>query len=149
MEAGLGTRIRVNGQYLGPSSDLGRLLSPLTNAVPPSTFRRSDHGYMDLQLLLAGCAHQSVHSCTGDHQIFRAKSDYVTRPIPAAGRRTMIQAMEARNAQPGSGALLFDAYGGAINRVAPHATAFLHRNALFCIQYLTYNGGAGWIGRSS
>ena len=40
----------------------------------------------------------------------------------------------------GSGALLLDAYGGAINGVAPGATAFAHRTQRFSIQELAYWG---------
>ena len=37
----------------------------------------------------------------------------------------------------GSGGIAFDALGGAVNRVKPSATAFVHRNALFDAQYTT------------
>ena len=53
----------------------------------------------------------------------------------------MIAAAEAS----GSGALLCDSYGGAINRVAPAATAFVHRQELFCIQYYGNGSTAAWI----
>ncbi|MBV8997895.1 MAG: BBE domain-containing protein, partial [Solirubrobacterales bacterium] len=76
---------------------------------------------------------------------FQAKSDYVSKPLPAVARQALVQAAAARGRLPGSGAILFDSYGGAINQVAPAATAFVHRNVLFCIQYLTYNGGSAWL----
>jgi hypothetical protein len=79
---------------------------------------------------------------------FRAKSDYLTRPLPQKARGRLVAALVERQAQPGSGAILFDAYGGAINRVAPDDTAFVHRDALCCIQYLTYNGGESWLRRT-
>jgi hypothetical protein len=76
---------------------------------------------------------------------FQAKSDYVSKPLPAAARDALVQAAAARANLPGSGAILFDSYGGAINQVAPAATAFVHRRVLFCIQYLSYNGGGAWL----
>jgi FAD/FMN-containing dehydrogenase len=69
----------------------------------------------------------------------------VAKALPAAARQALVSAAEARLNIPGHGAILFDCYGGAINRVKPAATAFVHRNVLFCIQYLSYGGGAAWL----
>ena len=53
------------------------------------------------------------------------------RPISSAGRATMKRWIEARQGQgTGTGAIILDAYGGAINRVKPGATAFVHRDQL-------------------
>jgi FAD/FMN-containing dehydrogenase len=142
------------GQYLGPASDLPRLLAPLTS-VPGASLSTRDHDYLTLQQIWAGCATQSLASChtvgAAPHGTllranFRAKSDYVNRALPAAARARLVSAIEQRQAIPGgSGAILFDSYGGAINRVAPGATAFVHRSVLFCIQYLTYDAGTSWL----
>ena len=43
----------------------------------------------------------------------------------------------AGGAPGGAGGIAFDALGGAVNRVAPGATAFVHRDALFGAQYTT------------
>jgi FAD/FMN-containing dehydrogenase len=155
LEAGGGTTaVRVTGQYLGPARDLGRLLHPLTS-VPGSIVSAGDQDYLGLQSRWAGCLHQSLTAChtagtrpggTLARAAFRAKSDYVARPLSTRARSVLTRAVEARSQQPGSGAILFDSYGGAINRVARTATAFVHRNDLFAVQYLTYNGGAAWLG---
>src|SRR4029450_6137283 len=54
--------------------------------------------------------------------------------LPPPGTQAGIEAIEARlddpHLQTGAG-VGFDAYGGAINRVAPAATAFVHRGSLF------------------
>ena len=48
------------------------------------------------------------------------------------------------------GGVAFDAMGGAVGRVAPGATAFVHRNALFGAQYTTdWTSGAGAAGISN
>jgi hypothetical protein len=80
-----------------------------------------------------------------DRASFQAKSDYLTGPLSATARGILVAAVEHRQGQPGSGAILFDSYGGAINRIKPSATAFVHRNVLACVQYLTYSGGATWL----
>jgi FAD/FMN-containing dehydrogenase len=154
LNAGGGSNsVNANGQYLGPASDLGSLLGPL-RSVPGASVSTFEESYLSLQMLLAGCAHISLPAChtagtapggTLQRMSFRAKSDYVTHALPGAGRQKLISAIEARAGQPGSGAILFDAYGGAINRVPANATAFVHRNHLFCIQYLSYNGTLTWL----
>lgn len=154
LEAGGGTpAVKVTGQYLGPSSDLARLLAPITSVAGASA-STGDQAYAPLQMRWAGCSHESVASCHTEgtraggkleRASFRAKSDYLARALSGRGRATLLTAIEARQRQPGSAAILFDSYGGAINRVAPAATAFVHRNTLCAMQYLTYGGGAAWL----
>jgi hypothetical protein len=141
--------INANGQYLGSTSTLHGLLAALL-AVPGAQLSSQILSYLRLQMLLAGCSGMTLAAC---HTIgaapggklprntFNAKSDYVAKPLPGAGRAAMIAAAEA----PGSGALLCDSYGGAVNRVAPTDTAFVHRDQLFCIQYYGNGSTASWI----
>jgi FAD/FMN-containing dehydrogenase len=100
-------------------------------------------------LFWAGCSSLSEAAChtVGTHpggtfprERFLAKSDYVGRKLNAKGRDALVKAIERRQANlgGGSGAILLDSYGGAINDVPAAATAFVHRDELFCIQYLAY-----------
>jgi FAD/FMN-containing dehydrogenase len=138
------------GQYLGPSAAVPGLLAPLL-AVPGSALAGNvEMPYLQLQFLLAGCVGKTFAACHTvgtfpggalPRQAFNAKSDYVAKPLPSAGRSAMVAATEV----PGAGALLCDSYGGAVNRIAPTATAFAHREQLFCIQYYGQGSSASWI----
>jgi len=145
-----GPRIIANGQYLGQSSQIPAVVKPLLEVTGASLAANTELPYMQIQMLLAGCESRTVAACHTvgaapggvlPRETFNAKSDYVAEPLPAAGRAAMIAAAE----HPGTGDLLCDAYGGAISRVAPTATAFVHRDPLFCIQYYGAGASADWI----
>jgi len=147
------TSVNVSGQYLGPASDLAGLLAPLTS-VSGASVSSGDHGYLQAQLMSAGCSAIPLAAChtvgtrpggTLGRESFAAKSDYVASPLPARARQALVQAAEYRASIAGHGSILFDCYGGAINRVAPDATAFVHRDVLFCIQYLSYPDRSAWL----
>ncbi len=153
LNAGDGNSVEVTGQFLGPASSLNGLLAPL-RGIPGARVSSGNMAYMPLQLLWAGCEAKSLAAChtvgagpggTLPRESFQAKSDYVSKPLPLRARNLLVSALEQRAEQPGSGAILFDSYGGAINRVSPTATAFVHRRELACMQYLSYNGGGGWL----
>jgi FAD/FMN-containing dehydrogenase len=149
-----GARVGALGQYFGPASQLPALLAPLTR-VAGARLSTGTSGYRDLQRRWAGCLHVSAAAChtrgtrpggTLARARFAAGSDYLGRPLSSAGRAAAIAAIGRRSG--GSGALLLDSYGGAINRVAADATAFVHRDALCSIQYLAYGPtgpGARWV----
>jgi FAD/FMN-containing dehydrogenase len=148
-----GPQIRVAGQLLGLRTELEHLLEPLLDTDPASV-STTERTYMEAALYWAGCSAGSVEQChltpEGNLQrtTFTAKSDYAEHPLSPQGIRTMLGWIERRQAQGGSGYLLLDSYGGAINRVAPGATAFAHRNMLFSFQYGTqWSGAAGASGR--
>jgi FAD/FMN-containing dehydrogenase len=137
-----GPSISASGQYFGPSADLPRLLAPLLAAG--GTLSVGDLPYLALQQYWAGCLQTPATCHTGaptTPRSFNAHSDYVSRPLPAPGRAALVSAA----ASPGSGSVLFDCYGGALNHVAPEATAFVHREQLFCMQYYVESRPSGWI----
>jgi FAD/FMN-containing dehydrogenase len=134
-------RIEVFGQYLGPESQLVSILAPL-QGVAGIRLRTGTSSYRDAQLRWAGCLGESPAACrTPRRAWFAAKSDYFNSPIPAPGLATLRLQMERQ----GAGSILLDSYGGALNRPAPDATAFVHRNALFSAQYLQYGTSFQWL----
>ena len=118
------------GQYLGSESRLRRLVAPLAR-IEGVRFSAGTSAFLDLQRRWAGCADGGCASVP--RSTFDAASVYVARRLPARGRRAFIAAAD------GGATLILDAYGGAINAVAPGATAFAHRDARFSVQILSYS----------
>jgi FAD/FMN-containing dehydrogenase len=146
-----GARAHVTsaGQFLGSAADLQSALGPLLEVGTPIHVEVRSRTLLEAALHFAGCDRETVARCrradrfpqgTVRRATWKAKSDYVARPLPPQAIDTMVRAIEARQADPrlGHGTILFDAYGGAIGRVPKAATAFVHRDALFSAQYLAY-----------
>ncbi|MEA2364517.1 MAG: hypothetical protein QOI32_29 [Thermoleophilaceae bacterium] len=143
-------RVSALGQYFGDVSALRRLVRPLTR-VAGARLSVGSSSYFTMVLRWAGCLDGGLAAChRSTRSSFYAKSDYFDRRLGPAGRAKLIDWIERRQRTPslGSGAFLLDAYGGALNRPAPDATAFVHRDMLFSLQYLAYSGG-GAAGRAS
>jgi FAD/FMN-containing dehydrogenase len=136
--------IHVSGQLVGSPQLLRTLLAPLVSTGSPTLVKVKQRSYIEAVQYWAGCG--PVSECRLEpfgslsRATFAAKSDYLRRPLPAAARRTIVRAIERA---PGSGSLLLDSYGGAINRVPKGATAFVHRDSLCSLQYLAYWGSPG------
>jgi FAD/FMN-containing dehydrogenase len=144
--------VQVGGTYLGSVAAAEGLLSRLYAAVGsgPVNPYVAETSYMNAMMVEAGCSDYSVSQChlptqTANGKLSRepsyAKSDFFTRRLPPAAIRKLIAGIErvrgVRGAASGVGAIAFDALGGAVNRVHPAATAFVHRDALFLAQYST------------
>jgi FAD/FMN-containing dehydrogenase len=144
--------IQVGGTYLGTVSEATAQLEKLYAAVgsePSSPFLESTT-WLHAMLVEAGCANKTVSEChlptqNAQGQLTRAseyaKSDFFTKPLSSHGIGVLLAGVEnfqkVSGAPGASGGIAFDALGGAVNRVAPVATAFVHRDALFDAQYTT------------
>jgi len=140
-----GPIVASNGQYFGSEAALQTLLQPLVSAATPQTMVIRTRSFVNAALDWANCSEYarchlvgSVPNAEVGRSDFLAKSDYVATPLPSAGIQAMIQWIAQRQNDPalGGGSILMDAYGGAINRVAKTATAFVHRDQLFSVQYV-------------
>jgi FAD/FMN-containing dehydrogenase len=145
--------IQVGGTYLGSSSAASALLEQLYAAAgsdPSSPFLEVSPSWLHAMLVEAGCASLTVNEChlptqNPAGQLSRAseyaKSDFVTKPLSSQGIGTLLSGVESlqrvSGAPGGAGGIAFDALGGAVNRIAPGATAFVHRDTLFQAQYTT------------
>lgn len=142
--------VSTDGQFFGSVGEMRRAIAPLLEH--DAQLADGHSAYLPLMKRWAGCLDFSLKACHTEgtrgggklpRAAFYAKSDYVDEDLPSAARERMKRWIERRNADPalGSGALLLDSYGGRLNQPKPGATAFVHRDELFCIQYGAYFDG--------
>ena len=139
----------VTAYCLGTASDmtpywnafLGSLAAtPVTgNGLDPAVVQLS---YADV--VLAQCSGGTIPQCSlqdasasGTIQRYAEvlSSDYFSQPLSDAGIQALVDGASALAQSGGVGSYIFDHMGGALGRVAPDATAFPHRDALFSVEY--------------
>ena len=141
--------VQVGGTYIGSLSGAQNLISQLVDRVgstPTGSPFVSSHPHA--MMIEAGCSQLSVAQChlpwqnpsgTLQRENEFAKSHIFTRTLSPAAISAIIAAVERRQGYGGGGqgGVAFDALGGAVNRIAPDATAFVHRDGLFVGQFTT------------
>jgi FAD/FMN-containing dehydrogenase len=143
-----GPTVQVFGQFLGGETGLKAALATL--GPPAQKLVIAPSSWLDLVRRWAGCLGHTLPSCsTPGHQVFVGASDYIAKVPTASGLADFKSVIESRGASPG--ALLIDAYGGAVNRVSATATAFVHRDTLASIQYFATGNATSaraWVNSS-
>lgn len=137
---------QVAGVWVGNASGARSLIDGLVAKVGPTSgeFLVQD-SFINAMFIEAGCDGLSRAAChvQGDgpgaalpRQVTVAKSDVFNRSPTGPGIDALLAGIRERQSQRATGQVIFDSWGGAINRVGPAATAFVHRRAVASAQYL-------------
>lgn len=120
--------LRSSGIFVGSEQELREMIRPFQEATRPKTSEFYSTTWIEAAHLYGGLLVKQ--------EKFKNSSAYVYEPLSEEALSVLIHNLQTA---PGLANLVsFDAYGGSINRVPVNATAFVHRQALFIIQYLSY-----------
>ncbi|MFE7973828.1 FAD-binding oxidoreductase [Streptomyces shenzhenensis] len=134
------------GTYGELQNAVDRLAATVGASASSVSLRR--RGYAEAMEIYAGCSSFSAQaqchlpgSTPGrspqgalGRETYAARSDFFDRSLAPAGVRTLLNQMQA--ARGGSCSIALTALGGAVNRVSPTATAFVHRRSRMLAQYI-------------
>jgi FAD/FMN-containing dehydrogenase len=156
--------ISVAAVMVASSASLQQHIGQLVQSIPTEATTNfiDSASYEYTMMLESGCSTLSVQAChvadetpggTLPRDAFVAGSDFFTHPIPAAGINALVAAVAQRQSDPrlGAGGASLDILGGAVDNLAPDATAWVHRGSLFDAQYTASWGttpGNGPLGRN-
>ncbi|MFK0126724.1 FAD-binding oxidoreductase [Streptomyces nigra] len=149
--AGATPTVSVSAFSLGTYGELQNAVDRLADGPggpgPARNVVLKRRSYEESMELYAGCSSFSDEQChlPGDtpgrspqgalgRETYAARSDFFDRSLSAAGIRTLMRQMES--VRGGSGSIALTALGGAVNRVSPTATAFVHRRSRMLAQYI-------------
>lgn len=133
-----GLSATFKGFYLGPKN---KALSIINQSFPELKIVENDFkemSWIESVLFFSGFGDQSSVSdlknrFLQDKLYYKAKSDYVRKPIPRFGLTTALEILEK---QP-KGYVILDPYGGVMETITSDSIPFPHRKGnLFAIQYL-------------
>ena len=134
------------GTYGELQNALDRLVSAVGSPTRSETLKR--HTYEGAMEAYAGCSsfrteaqchlpgstpNRNPQGALG-RETYTARSDFFDRSISSAGIQTLLR--NVSSVPGGAGSIALTALGGAVNRVSPTATAFVHRRSRMLAQYL-------------
>jgi FAD/FMN-containing dehydrogenase len=148
--SGGSARVSVSVFSLGTYGELKNAVDRLADKVgaPASSVSLRRRGYEEAMEIYAGCSSFSADaqchlpgSTPGrsprgalGRETYAARSDFFDRSLSAAGIQALLR--QLTSVRGGSGSIAFTALGGAVNRVPPTATAFVHRRSRMLAQYI-------------
>ncbi|KPI18532.1 Reticuline oxidase [Actinobacteria bacterium OK074] len=143
--------ISVAAFSLGTYGELQNAVDRLADRAhaSASSVSLNRHSYVDAMESYAGCSSFATEpqchlrgttpgrSAQGSlsRETYAARSDFFDRSLSSTAVETLLHQMTTVRGGPGS--IAFIALGGAVNRVSPTATAFVHRRSRMLAQYVT------------
>lgn len=136
------------GTYRELQNAVDRLADRPGGPGPASSVSLRRHSYEEAMEIYAGCSSfstdaqchlpgatpgRSPQGALG-RETYTAKSDFFDRSISATGIQTLLKQMQS--VRGGAGSIALTALGGAVNRVSPTSTAFVHRRSRMLAQYI-------------
>ncbi|GAA5008608.1 FAD-binding oxidoreductase [Streptomyces siamensis] len=142
--------VSVAAFSLGTYGELQNAVDRLADRIgaPARTVSLKRRSYEESMEVYAGCSSfptdaqchlpgstpgRSAQGALG-RETYAARSDFFDRSIPAAGIQALLNQMTG--VRGGAGSIALTALGGAVNRVSPTATAFVHRRSRMLAQYI-------------
>lgn len=148
--AGGTPRVAVAAFCIGTYGQLQNAVDRLADTVgaPASSVSLRRKGYEEAMEAYAGCSSFTTDaqchlpgSTPGrspqgrlGRETYTARSDFFDRSLSSAGIQTLLK--QITSVQGGAGSIALTALGGAVNRVSPTATAFVHRRSRMLAQYI-------------